>query len=963
MAERCPSLVTRALPAALFFAPIAWAGVAHADPPAEVRIAPSANGALGAWLVAGPWRAQKPALDTIPAGVDESALKPSNAGALGGERDLGDKKGKRPAATWTLASSNDGPIDLKAALDTKDSEVVAYAMGRLHVANAGKMLLLLGVDDGVRVSVDGRVVYTRDEYRPYRDDDDVIPLDLAEGDHDVVLKLHQRDGAWLFRARITDAYLGPVSGAYVTLPGTTAEDARALASKMSWISFDRAFDPNTERYRPKLVVKFLEGIPLGVPLTVTARAEGLFDLAAGGVPAGGEISITVPPFAPPDRALDVDVNVAGRALTVQLPSRPASEKALVRASRALAATPEETSWLAPGSLDSVKHLARRLGRLVARGDADTEAQTEEAKELDRLAAALEKKTDPYAARSGPMRRAIRSPIDGEPSEVGVYVPLSYRAGSARKYPLIVGLHGLNGYPMAMMRWLFGFDDPKREQPWEDRHLGPLPPIDAFVITPNGHGNAMYRELGEDDVVRAVEWAMKTYPIDAARVTITGPSMGGIGSAAIPFHRPHVFAGAAPLCGYHSQLIRRDVAGRPMRPWEKFLAEDRSNVLWAENGEHLPLYIVHGTKDLPEENSGVLIERYEKLGYAVKHEHPESGHNVWQETYEDLKGIKWLLNRRLDLHPRHVRFKTSRTRWGTSAWLTVNELAGEAAWAEVDARVASRKRVSVRAGGVAEIAIAKDPALLDPAAPITVTADGAALVFDAEEPIVLHREGTVWKKGAADHATPVKRGTVTGPLRDVFHEPILFVWAAGDEGRANEHVARAFSRVRPGVTVSYPIMSDQEFIERGEPLANDRALFLVGRSNKVLAALEAAAPFPIRVADGSVTVGDAKMTGRELGAAFIRPNPMRSDRYVVVVAGADVPGTLRSLSLPDLVPDFVVWDEALGPSRGQILVGAGSLRAGGMFGKDWSLPKKIADPLARAPRPGAKSEYDATPYLP
>ena len=65
------------------------------------------------------------------------------------------------------------------------------------------------------------------------------------------------------------------------------------------------------------------------------------------------------------------------------------------------------------------------------------------------------------------------------------------------------------------------------------------------------------------------------------------------------------------------MIRRDVAGRSIRPWERFLAEERSNVFWAENGEHLPLYIVHGTKDLPEQNSGVLIERYEKLKFSVR----------------------------------------------------------------------------------------------------------------------------------------------------------------------------------------------------------------------------------------------------------------------------------------------------------------------------------------------------------
>jgi len=32
------------------------------------------------------------------------------------------------------------------------------------------------------------------------------------------------------------------------------------------------------------------------------------------------------------------------------------------------------------------------------------------------------------------------------------------------------------------------------------------------------------------------------------VTITGPSMGAIGSASLPLRHPGMFAAAAPLCG-------------------------------------------------------------------------------------------------------------------------------------------------------------------------------------------------------------------------------------------------------------------------------------------------------------------------------------------------------------------------------------------------------------------------------
>ncbi|MDF2698289.1 MAG: hypothetical protein K0S65_6672 [Labilithrix sp.] len=530
---------------------------------------------------------------------------------------------------------------------------------------------------------------------------------------------------------------------------------------------------------------------------------------------------------------------------------------------------------------------------------------------------------------------------------------------------------MNSYPMSMMRALFGLDEDKKEPAWKDRHLLPpneVPPVDAFVITPYAHGNTMYREIGEDDVLYMMAWASKVFPIDATRITVTGPSMGGIGSASLPFHYPHVFAAAAPLCGYHSYVIRADIAARPKRPWERLLLEERSNVYWAENGEHLPLWIVHGTRDLPEANSGVLIERYEKLKYSIKHDHPDAGHNVWGITYGELKGLKWLLSQHLDPHPAHVRFRTMRTRYATSAWVTVDELASEAGWADVDARAKSRTAVSLTTSGAAALTLARDEKLLDAHAPITVTADGTALAFEQDEPLQLHKAAAGgWEMGPARHERVVKHARMSGPIRDVFHEPVLFVYASGDEARANERVARGFAD-RPGIPTAYPVLSDAEFLARNEPLANDRALFLVGRSNMVLAALESAAtntaaPLPMHVESGAVVLGKERFAGRELGGAFIHPNPLRPDRYIVVVAGADPTGTLRALSLPDLIPDFVVWDETLAPARGQIVLGAGALRAGGFFKNDWSLPATTVDPLARTLRPAPQNEHDATPYLP
>jgi hypothetical protein len=106
-------------------------------------------------------------------------------------------------------------------------------------------------------------------------------------------------------------------------------------------------------------------------------------------------------------------------------------------------------------------------------------------------------------------------------------------------------------------------------------------------------------------------------------------------------------------------------------------------------------------------------------------------------------------------------------------------------------------------------------------------------------------------------------------------------------------------------------------------------------------------FPIRIEGDDVILGTRHLAPKEgtaarsqLGVAFIRPNPRRADRYVVVVEGVGPLGTWRSLSLPDMLPDFVVFDEDVAPARGGLLLGGAAIRAGGFFTGDWGLPPSL-----------------------
>ena len=768
----------------------------------------------------------------------------------------------------------------------------------------------------------------------------MIALDLAAGDHPLVLKLHQRDGGWRFGVRLVDETLRAPDGAWLALPGTRRRrQPPAILAAPRVVGVARPRDRRRRvpreghRSLPRRGAAGRAAPGSREPLVKVGREDQrVFDIDAGEASLengnAGELVVALPPLLGDDAAKLEDgdyvyeVDVAGRPLKLPFYARRATRDALAHADRALASlAPLDASppaWLREGSLDSVRNLRDRLARLIDHGDADFDSQKLEAQELDAAAGALERTTDPYdhAARATTSRRAYHHRRTASVRRILASTSRRLTSLAQRRWPLIVALHGMQRPPSRDAPvGSSGGDAEEGAGLEEDRHWSTpdddLPTLDAFVVTPGGHGNAMYRDLGEDDVLRVLDWARRTYPIDADHVTITGPSMGASGTAAIAYRHPDLFAAAAPLCGYHSYFVRRDVTGRPMRPWERVLAEERSNVEWAANGENLPLWIVHGTQDLPEANSGVLIDRYEQLGYSVTHDHPNLGHNVWQSTYEGMKGAKWLLSHARVAHPKHVRFRTVRLRDGDDAWVHVSELTAPDAWGEVEGTVTSRTRREAGDEEVKALRLDRDEALLEPTAPLVVAIDGARLVFTESEPVVLHRDASGWAKGGAPHDGLYKHGEVTGPLRDAFHAPLLFVYGADDpsQTRANEEVARAWAQIRWGTTVKYPVLSATRSSTRARrAMANDRALFLVGSaaSNRVVRALEA--DFPIRVEDDAVVVGGLRITGSQVGAAFVRPNPKRPDRYVVVVEGVDALGTWRSLSLPDLLPDFVVCQD-------------------------------------------------------
>ncbi len=962
----------------------------------EVTVVPVADGNLGAWLAIGPIAAPSEKGRTLPntsietqvlKGVEEASLTarmgsrvqtaqttpPSSTGSTADDAE---------ARTWRVIAG-DGLIELIPALGRTERESFGYLYGVLHLSQPLRGALLIGVSDGIKVWVDGRARLTNDPTRFARDDEEIVPLDLAPGAHSILLKLHRRQQSWAVRVRVVDQSLSAPAGAFFRLPGTTAREARAAADHLVALRIDRGLE--RDAYRPSAEVRFGAGLPEGIDraiLVQTATEVGnesrvRFRATAGQLPPAatgvGAFRVDLPPIDGAELAdleqrggrFVVRVTAAGKTLEAKFAPRPWMRQALADAARLLERCDAQSSpFLSDPDVvrATVEHLAARIRKDIGTGEADLDPTQAEARTLHEWLGDLDARRDPLQAHAGVMRLAYRSALDGGLSPYGLHVPASFVAASAernsgkgtradagKRYPLIVALHGMNGKPLSMMSVFFGKDDPNRDADWEDRHPAPAPTpsIDTFVLAPNAFGNAMYRELGEADVMDRLDWAMRAYPIDPNRVTITGLSMGGTGTAYVAFHYPDRFAAAEPLCGYHSYFIRGDIAGKPMRAWERLLCEQRSATMWAENGLHIPLFVWHGKRDYPEKNSGILIQRYKDLGYSVEDEHPNVGHEVWRFAYDELGGYKWLDAHHRVAHPKHVVFKTDTLRYANNAWVHVRALAQHLEFGQVDATVRDAGAIDVTTSGVTAFALDRDAELVSTTGPVRVRVDGAELVFDASTPLELVRKTSGWAKGAPQISSTEKRAGVSGPIRDIFYEPLVFVYGTQDpqQVRANAEVARAWAHIRWGVDAKYPVLADTEL---DDTTSASHSLVLVGNaaSNRAVRELETSLPFrvvgdkvlayPRTSAKAGEKAAPIAWRGTHLGVAFIYPNPKHPNRYVLLIEGTSSFGTLRSLALPDLLPDYIVYDERIASARGQILLGNTRPVAAGLFERDWSL---------------------------
>jgi poly(3-hydroxybutyrate) depolymerase len=243
-------------------------------------------------------------------------------------------------------------------------------------------------------------------------------------------------------------------------------------------------------------------------------------------------------------------------------------------------------------VDRMKNVNR--GRLELRTfDPEKELGTAEA-----VVTAVKAKKDPFAGRTGDIKRHYALESADEILPYRMFVPKAYTG--AKAFPLIVALHGLGG----------------TEDSFFDGYTSALPPLAEshgyIVAAPLGYrvdgfygwglGNPpanpttkRTQELSEQDVMQVLQHVRHLYKIDDNRIYLMGHSMGAIGTWKVAPKYPDLWAAIAPISGN----------GAPAT---------------LERIRSVPEIVVHGDADptVPVSGSRTMVAKLKEMGTEVKY---------------------------------------------------------------------------------------------------------------------------------------------------------------------------------------------------------------------------------------------------------------------------------------------------------------------------------------------------------
>ncbi|MCA1612745.1 MAG: prolyl oligopeptidase family serine peptidase [Acidobacteria bacterium] len=207
----------------------------------------------------------------------------------------------------------------------------------------------------------------------------------------------------------------------------------------------------------------------------------------------------------------------------------------------------------------------------------------------------------------------------------LFIPRGY--DPARKYPLVVWLHGGEGTGRDNLKQISGGNR-------VGSHVWVTPANQAkypcFVVAPQASEDESWvtRDLTKPTsqlrmVPELIEKIEETYSIDAGRVYVAGQSAGGFATWGVISERPDMFAAAVPICGGGDESKAAALVQTPV---------------WA----------FHGEKDeaVPAERSRRMIAALKRAGGSPRYtEYAGADHVIWEKVFSEPELLPWVFAQR------------------------------------------------------------------------------------------------------------------------------------------------------------------------------------------------------------------------------------------------------------------------------------------------------------------------------
>lgn len=536
-----------------------------------------------------------------------------------------------------------------------------------------------------------------------------------------------------------------------------------------------------------------------------------------------------------------------------------------------------------------------------------------------LDAALAAPDDPYGKLRGFVVRSYENPQLLRRQPYTLYVPQSLDL--AQPAPLLILLHGSGG------DWRNLVADAAAGQRFETHPM--------LIANAGAFRYQEYRHLALNDLRGVLEDVARKYNVDRKRIYLQGISLGGRGTLEAAALLPDTFAAVSAHGVYGIQtpwidpptILRRDATSA----WLAARSDFRT---WIGNLRNVPAEIVFGWKDdtTPPVNALMFAALLRRLGGTVSERGFDTDHNISLPAYDWASTRAWFLQHSRSTPRDTIFLRVANLRFNRSGWIAVQALHDYSRIGQVVAKFDAKSNlITIATDNVALLKLDEPPT------------NASAMAINGAPPVPIERLLRLTPAGQIDTTPPpatqptvIKRPHQSGPIWDVFSEPVVYVWGTGgDEATTARLRASAQASAQWDLAFgdpSLPCCSDAQVTAKQRESAN-LVLFTTrgGGGNKLAANLDI--PWPAeRLASPSThpTTRPAEPNVR----IALRPSPFATNRYVLLVE--------LSVDRPVSLHEVGWWDRAfqadwlVGVARTEPAARGVQILAAGVYDQVWRL---------------------------